>query len=88
MGGRVAPLDHDREGRTIYDALADHFQLSEEERKEKFLDEGRPRSRWQNMVRWAVRRNKKFGYLDSPHRGAWRITQAGLELLASGEAGG
>ena len=80
-GGRPSPSDKDAQGRTVYDALADHFDLSKEDRERTFLDEGKPRSKWENMVRWACRKLKDKGLLCSPHRGVWAVTVAGRELV-------
>jgi len=82
-GGRALPSSHDDHGRTVYFALADHFGLTMEEREEKFLDEGRPRSKWENMVRWARRKLAEKGHLASSPRGVWQITDAGRALVAS-----
>ncbi len=76
-GGQAKPSDRDSEGRTVYEALADQFRLSRAEREQEFLDEGKPRLRWENMVRWARRKLKDKGYLETPRHGLWRVTDRG-----------
>src|SRR5262249_43998578 len=79
--GRARPSSPDECGRTIYDVLADFFQLSDLERRETFLDEGKPRSRWENMVRWARRSLKDKGLLASAAHGVWEVTTKGRQNL-------
>lgn len=61
-----------------YEALADHFGLTDAERGVPRPGEpGEPQ--WNNMVRWARRKLKDAGYLDpgSP-RGVWRLSSSGI----------
>lgn len=61
-----------------YQAMADHFGLMEDERwAHRTGDDKEPQ--WNNMVRWARRKLKDAGYLDSdsPH-GVWRLSAAGI----------
>jgi len=76
-GGQARPADRDATGRSVYEALADHFQLSKLERQEAILENGKPRSRWENMVRYAVRKLKDTGELESPLYGVWAVTDRG-----------
>lgn len=77
-GGRARPRDQDSEGRTVYEAVADFFGLSQQARTAQFLDDGRLRTKWHNMVRFARRHLKDKGYVDTPERGLWRVTNTGL----------
>jgi restriction endonuclease Mrr len=72
-GGAASPSDHDQHHRTVYEALADHFQLSVEARDAVVLENGVPRSRWENMVRWAARKLKDQGTLVKGLHGVWKI---------------
>lgn len=72
----------DAEGRTVYEALADHFQLDSMAREQEIFEaDGTPRTKWNNMVRWARNDLRKLGRLYSPSRGVWTITQEGIEYL-------
>ena len=53
-GGAARPSDKDGQGRTVYDALADHFRLSPEARNAVIYENGVARSKWENMVRWVA----------------------------------
>jgi restriction endonuclease Mrr len=72
-GGRARPADKDRNGRTIYDALADHFGLSAEARAATIYEKGVHRSKWENMVRYARRRLKDDGVVETPSHGVWEL---------------
>ena len=61
------------------DALADHFALSEDERKE-LLSSGR-QSVFTNRLAWAKTYLKMAALIESPKRGHYNITQRGLEVL-------
>ncbi len=81
-GGMSRPSDKNTDGKTIYEALADEFELVEELRlKQIYEADGTPRSKWENMLRWTRRDLKKVSLLDSPSHGIWRITDLGLSLL-------
>jgi len=72
-GGSAAPSDRNH-GRTVYEALADHFRLSQEARDAVIYESGTSRSKWENMVRWGARKLKEQGKLDrSSPRGIWKI---------------
>jgi hypothetical protein len=97
-GGETKPTDTDQYGRTVYDALADHFNLSDSQRKITIFENKKERPKWENMVRWARNdlRKKSFLTPDSP-RGVWKLSEQGLayvltqkieyEWLISGEKG-
>ena len=92
-GGRAKPSDEDASGRTIYTALADHFDLSNEARNFQIYEKnGAERSKWQNIVRWVRNDLKKAGLLSAPAFGVWELTEQArtaldeidTELAASG----
>ena len=75
-------LAADREEHRLRDAieqLADHFDLTEDERKE-LLPSG-SQATFDNRVGWARTYMKKAGLLESPRRGYFRITDRGLQAL-------
>ncbi|BAB78216.1 restriction endonuclease (plasmid) [Anabaena sp. FACHB-709] len=61
------------------DALADHFQLTEDERKE-LLPSGRQPT-FNNRVGWARTYLKKAGLVESTKRGYFRITDRGIDTI-------
>ena len=65
--------------REAIEALADQFQLTDEERKE-LLPSGR-QATFDNRVGWARTYMKKAGLLESPRRSYFRITDRGLQAL-------
>ena len=73
-GGQARP-------REIYDAIAQNLNLSEEERTVTNKN-GYPR--FQNQIAWARSYLVKTGYLDSPARGVWRLTDKGKEAHLDG----
>lgn len=66
------------------DALARHFSITESDRKE-MLPSGR-QTRFDNRIAWAVVYLRKAGFLESPRRGKFRITERGTEILKSNPA--
>lgn len=62
------------------EAMADHFNLSAEERR-KLLPSGRSPV-YRSRVGWARTYLAKAGLLESPRRGFWRISDRGRKLLA------
>jgi restriction system protein len=66
------------------DALLHHFSITESERKE-MLPSGR-QTRFDNRIAWAVVYLRKAGFLESPRRGKFRITERGKEILKSNPA--
>jgi restriction system protein len=73
-GGQARP-------REIYDAIAQRLDLSEEERTVTNKN-GCPR--FENQIAWARSYLVKTGYLDSPSRGIWRLTDKGKEARLDG----
>ena len=74
LGGQARPKD-------LYERLADHFQLSEGQRKAPISTDDR-RNKWHNTVQW-VRSNlvHKKGELEGTEKGLWKITAAGRARL-------
>lgn len=66
--------------RDIVPCLADHFALTEEERRE-VLPSGRVR-RFDNRCGWAQKELKQEGLLVSTRRGYHKITDQGLEVVS------
>jgi restriction system protein len=64
--------------RDTIQTLADHFDLSEQEKKEP-LPSGQ--SKFTNRVGWARTYLAKAGLLESPKRGYFRITEQGRQVL-------
>jgi restriction system protein len=64
--------------RDAIEELANHFDLTEDERKEP-LPSGRQATF--NRVGWARTYMKKAGLLESPRRGYFRITDQGIQAL-------
>lgn len=79
--GQTKPSDLNLEGKSVYLALADYFDLSEEARGVTIDDNGTPRSKWNNMVRWTRNDLKKAGLLYAPNHGVWALTTRGFEVL-------
>jgi len=65
--------------RDAYEKLADHFDLSQDERKE-LLPSGQQEV-FHNRVGWARTYLKKAGLLESTRRGYLRITERGINVL-------
>lgn len=65
--------------RAAIEVLADHFNLTENERKE-LLPSG-SQATFDNWVGWARTYMKKAGLLESPRRGYFQITAQGLQAL-------
>lgn len=74
-GGSARPSDRDRQGRNVYDALADHFRLPREARDAVIYEKGIARSKWENMVRWARRKLVDHGLLVRGLPGVWKINE-------------
>jgi restriction endonuclease Mrr len=72
-GGSARPADTDANGRSVYEALAEYFKLSGAEHGEVIYERGNPRSRWENMVRYAVRSLRAQGLIARGEHGVWRI---------------
>ncbi len=65
--------------RDVVEAVARHFKLTEQERKE-LLPSGQQEV-FDNRVGWARTYLKKAGLLDAPRRGVNKITPRGLDVL-------
>lgn len=70
-----------RRARDIRSAMADHFDLTPEER-DQFLPSGRQRV-MDNRVGWALTHLAQAGLLRRPQRGSSQITDAGRQVLAT-----
>jgi len=75
--------DHPNGIRTseVYEKLADHFQLTENERAELLPSGTQPV--YQNRIGWAHDRIKRKGFSSSPRRGLWKATEAGVRFIVS-----
>ena len=79
-GGTASTSDKNGSGNTVFDELADRFELTAELLSITIMDQGRERSKWENMVRWARNDLRKKGLLaDKSKRGTWELTQAGID---------
>ncbi|HDP99032.1 MAG TPA: restriction endonuclease [bacterium] len=68
-----------RSSRETFDALANEFNLTEEERKE-LLPSGQQLV-FLNRISWAKVYLKKAGLIESPRRGYFKITESGIKTL-------
>jgi len=68
--------------REAIDALADEFNLTEQERREP-LPSGQ-QAIFDNRVAWARTYMKKAGLLEAPRRGHIRITKRGMDVISQG----
>ena len=83
-GGSIRPSDVDGRGRSVYDALAQHFALSKAALALSVYEkDGSARSKWQNMVRFARDSLRKAGFIDGSQYGVWAVTDAGKSFLRS-----
>ena len=73
-GGQARP-------REIYDAIAQRLNLSEEQRTATVKSGA---VKFENQIAWARSYLVKTGYLDSPSRGIWRLTDKGKEARLDG----
>ena len=71
-GGSSRPSDR-RNGRTVYEALARYFDLTSADLGETIYENGKPRSKWKNMVRYARRSLVDQGRIDNTQHGVWRL---------------
>ena len=74
--GQVWPI------RTVILQLADHFQLSDEERSQ--LQPGRGNRLFDNRAHWARKYLKEAGLVAAPARGQLQITERGSQTLKTG----
>jgi len=65
----------------VHEAVPDLLQLSDAQRTER-LPNMPHHLRYRYRSGWGLSMLKGAGYLDSPTRGVWRITQRGREILA------
>jgi restriction system protein len=66
--------------RELIESLAEHFQLTPEDRKE-LIPSGRARA-FDNRVGWACTHLKKAGLIEAPRRAVFRILPRGEKVLA------
>lgn len=71
--------------RDVQVAVADHFKLTDEERRE-LLPSGKQHV-YKNRVGWAQDRLKRSGLSESAKRGFWRITPSGIKALQDNPEG-
>jgi restriction system protein len=76
---RYAADGQEHSVREAIEALADEFQLTDEERKELLPSGGQ--ATFDNRVGWARTYMKKAGLLESPRRSYFKITSRGLQAL-------
>jgi restriction system protein len=76
---RLAADGQEHSAREAVETLADHFGLSEDERKE-LLPSG-AQATFDNRVGWARTYMKKAELLESPRRGYFKITRRGMKVL-------
>jgi restriction endonuclease Mrr len=76
---RLAADGQEHSLKETIDVLAKQFSLTEEELNEYILSG--QQTVFSNRVSWARTYLKKAGLLVSPRRGAFKITQRGLEVL-------
>jgi restriction system protein len=70
---------NDHSFRELIESLAEHFQLTPEDRKE-MIPSGRARS-FDNRVGWACTHLKKAGLIEAPRRAVFRILPRGEKVL-------
>jgi len=81
-GGKVYPSDKNSKGQTVYEALAEYFDLSPEAVNfEIYESDGKARSKWKNIVRWTRNDLVKKGFMSSANRGIWELTELGKNKL-------
>jgi restriction system protein len=76
---RTASDGETHQFRATVEALAQHFALTESERRE-LLPSGKQPT-FDNRVGWARTYMTKAGLLESPKRGVFRITEQGRQVL-------
>ncbi|MBU7025640.1 MAG: restriction endonuclease [Theionarchaea archaeon] len=75
---KLAGDQEEHENREAVEMLADHFDLTEEERKERLPSGSRV---FANRLGWAKTYLAKAGLLESTRRGHFKITETGLHVL-------
>src|SRR5215218_4863246 len=76
---RLASDGQEHSAREAVEKLADHFDLSEDERKELLPSGGQ--ATFDNRVGWARTYMKKAELLESPRRGYFKITHRRMQVL-------
>jgi restriction system protein len=74
FGGEAQP-------KQLYDPLAEQFQLTPDERRERMESNGA--NKWENDVQWVRQRLVSAGQIDPSVRGIWRITEAGRKRISA-----
>jgi len=75
-GGKARPQENGHVGCNVYEALADQFHLTQEERNACIYENGKSRSKWHNMVRYAVRSLRDSGIIKKNNQhGIWELTK-------------
>ena len=69
----------ERSSQETFEALSKVFRLSEQEKNELLPSGNQPI--FMNRIAWAKTYLKKTGFIDSPKRGYYRITEKGLSEL-------
>ena len=77
-GGRSKPSDKSM-GKSIYEALAAYFDLTEADLDKQVFEPSNNtyRSKWKNMVRFTRNDLVKKGLIDNSERGVGRLTESG-----------
>ena len=75
---KLAGDQQEHNNREAVETLADHFDLTEEEKKERLSSGSRV---FANRLGWAKMYLAKAGLLESTRRGHFKITEAGLSVL-------
>ncbi|MEU7900302.1 restriction endonuclease [Nonomuraea sp. NPDC049152] len=70
----------DHESAAVVASIADHFELSADERAEMLPSGGQ--KLFNNRIAWSITHMAQAGLLERPRRGATRITARGQEVLA------
>jgi hypothetical protein len=78
---RFAADKREHSVREAIEELANHFGLTEDERKELLPSDSQ--ATFDNRVGWARKYMRETGLLEAPRRGYFKITDRGLEALAT-----
>jgi hypothetical protein len=79
-GGTAKPSERDSQGKTVYEALADYFNLTPEARIDT-ISTTDSRIKWKNMIQWSRNDLKKKDLISNKERGTWSITSDAEKLL-------
>jgi predicted HNH restriction endonuclease len=83
-GGSARPSSVDSSGKNVYESLADHFGLTQEERERLGrydITKGQNRNIWINDVQYTRRHLVDKGLISNQHRGIWKLTKNAYLLL-------